>query len=186
MKTLKRRRKYNLGVDNPFFPRARKAEERLRAQEGAGEAKKRIWEYIPGETPPGGTPPVEHPELMRPGFQPSYMQEPTPWPDAPAMWAIVDEARRTPGYASQPVLVQVLTRPVKDQDHAIGEIAEFFGIPVAAFQGLSIGQAWRQVIGPMIEEFELIMNRGRPTYITGSLRFDFSPHNELIVVYYDR
>jgi hypothetical protein len=108
------------------------------------------------------------------------------------MWAFVDQTRRAPGYNQSPFLIDILTRPVRAKEETerqaetLGEIAQFFGIPTAAFQGLSIDRAWTEVIGPLFEEFERMMNRMKPQYITGSMRFDLSPQNELAVVYYDR
>lgn len=177
-----------LGVDSSFFPRARKAEERLRRQSGQpGESSQRnIWEFI--DTPVAGTPTVEPSDIMRPGFQPrGYTRvDPNQWFDVPAMWTFVDQTRRTPGYAGQAFLVDILTRPAKLQEHALGEIAQFFGIPSAAFQGKSVEQAWVDVVRPMFDEFEAVMNRAKPAYVSGVMRFDLSPQNELAVVYYDR
>jgi hypothetical protein len=205
MKT-KRRRGITLGVESSFFPRARKAmEERQRAQGGAGESKKRdVWEFLREETPrpptasspaiPPIAPPVERPEMMRPGYQPSYSRvDPSQAFAVPEMWAYIDQLRRSPGYVPQVYLIDRLTPPVTGateeeiQGETLNQIASFFGIPGSAFQGMtSIEQGWNQVIVPMFEEFEGMMNRGRPVWIPGFLRFDFSPQNELVIRYYDR
>lgn len=204
MKTVSRRRRFLLGVESSFFPRARKAlQDRLRAQGKPGEVseprQKAMWEFIseetplPTGTPPGGVPPAEGPERMRPGYQPSYTNiDPADAFGVSKMWAFVDQQRRKPGYTPQAFLVDILTPPVTAGDDqqiqmgTIGEIAMFFGIPVSEFQNLSIDQAWKQVIGPLFQEFESMMNRGRPAYIPGFLSFNLSPQNELAIVYYDR
>jgi hypothetical protein len=171
-------------------------EERLRAQGGVSEPRQKgIWEFVPGEEtpPPSAVGPVERPESMRPGYQPSYSKvDPSQAFGIPAMWAYVDEIRRFPGYTPQAYLVRFLTPPVTLGDEqqiqmgTIGEIAMFFGIPISAFQGMTVPQAWDQVIFPLFREYEGIMNRERPPHIPGFLSFDFSPKNELAVVYYDR
>lgn len=187
MKTMKRpRHRILLGVEGgSFFPRSRKAEERLRAQRNISEPGREWWKYA--ETPAEGTPPiVEHPESMRPGYQPPEYARAEQGQEfsIPALWTIVDQARR--GGGRPPFLVQTLTRPVKDENQALGEIAQFFGIPSAAFQGIgTVERAWTQVIGPMFAEFEAAMNRERPSYIPGSLHFDMTPQYELAVAYYE-
>lgn len=202
MKTVSRRRRFLLGVDSSFFPRSRKAlQDRLRAQGKAEDVseprQKAMWEFIseetplPAGTPPAGVPPEEHPERMRPGFQPSYARV-DPGEGISKMWAFVDQQRRKPGYTPQDFLVEILTPPVtagndlQRQMGTIGEIAMFFGIPASAFEGLTVDQAWQQVIGPMFQDFEGMMNRGRPAYIPGFLSFNLSPQHELVIVYYDR
>lgn len=201
MKTHRRRPwSPTLGVESSFFPRARKAlQDRLRAQGKPGEAseprQKAMWEILAEETPAAGTPPppAESPERMRPGFQPSYSRvDPGEAFGVPKMWAFIDQKRREPGYSPRSFVVDILTPPVTAGDDlqrqigTIGEIAMFFGIPASAFEGLSVNQAWQQVIGPMFQEFEGMMNRGRPAYIPGFLSFDLNPQNQLEIVYYDR
>lgn len=170
-----------LGVDSSFFPRARRAQQ----QKDPGR-KREVWEVVQETTPPE-RPEMEHLDRMRPNFEPRPAPAPdySQWFDVPGMWNFVDHNRRAPGYAGRPFPVDILTAPAKDPEESIVEIARFFGIPMAAFEGMTIEQAWADVIGPMFNEFEMIMNRGKPPFFPGSLRFDLSPQQELRVVYYE-
>lgn len=182
MKT--KRRGFLLGVDSSFFPRSRKAAERLRRQSGKPGESRPIWEHIIDPSAAS----TEHPERMRPGFQPpAYVQpEPSQDLDLEKIWAFVDQTRRSPGYAGTPFAVRYLTRPTQYPEHALGEIVQFFGIPTSYYQGRSIEQVWSEILVPMFDEYAASMNRTKPFHLPGFLVFSMSPENELAVVYYER
>lgn len=196
--------KHQMGVEGPSFWREQQAR---REQEAAAQAKAKekqgrdqpksqeaapkqqpsMWDFLPhaGEAPRPAPAPAPAPE---PAFQRrAYGHiDPRKYFTVAKIWNYVGLVRAEPQYRGESFVVDILTLAVKDLSQAAGEISEFFRIPSASFQGLTLDASWKQVIGPFLESLEDGMNRMKPFIVTGTLRFELDEEQKLVLVYQDR
>lgn len=189
MKTLR----HQMGVEGPSFyeyQQKKKAGENPVPPAGPPR-KKSMFETIFGApleekaTGPAVTPPPTHESRMRPGYQRRGMSfvDPNQWFAVPEIWNYVHETRSQ--FRGQTFIVTVLTQPAAELKQAAVEVIQFFGIPLSAYEGLTIEQTWQNVIGPFFDDIESAINQMKPFTVPGSIRFDMVD-GSLVLVYQDR
>lgn len=185
--------KHQMGVEGPSF--YREQQERLKREQQQGrdqplaEAPQQasMWEIFrpPPEERAAG-PAVTKAEIPGPGFQRRGLSavDATQWFPVREIW---DSIGRTRGVGNQVLTVYVVTNPARDLEQAAVQIADAFRMPPSVFE-LTLDQAWKQAIGPFLEDLERSMMQMKPFQIPGSLSFEISPEpdNQLILVYQDR
>lgn len=202
---MKRRSKAKMGVEGPSFFEHQKKQQQAHGEgqtpEGAKPRKKWMFEsmFAPHHEQAAGPNPSPTPsrrleDRLRPGYQgPSFRR-----PD-PERWFKVADIWNRVGYTismhgNQPFIVDYLTRPTygatqaEREIQAAGEIAQLFGLPPTDFQGLSMEQAWKDVIGPFFDGLEQGINSAqvKPFGIPGAIRFELDDSGALMMVYRDR
>lgn len=194
-----KRRKQTMGVEipNPGFSFKKKPggegnpPETPRRQRSLFESVLDKMEKATGSPPPAPAPTSE--SRMRPGYQERLSMpsiDPERWFKVGEIWTQVHNTVLMAGNQSYIVdtitLAPVSGTPQEREVQSAGEIAQFFGIPIPDFQGLTMQQAWQDVIGPLFDKLETAMNRVKPFGIPGSIRFELDPRGSLIMVYRDR
>lgn len=197
-----RKYKPNMGVEGPSFREQQERRQReLEAKEKQGRDQPKVQEPAPkhqdalwntmfgprtaaGAVPPTPPPPSqEQQSFQRQGFG---LMDPNKWLKVADIWNYVGQVRISPNYRGGGFAVDTLTPAVPELHQAAGEVAQFFGIPAASFQGLSLEASWKEVIGPFIRSLEISLNRMKPFVIPGGLSFELGDRNELMLVYKDR
>lgn len=185
--------KHQMGVEGPSFYREQQ-ERRQREQEAQGRDQPKsqepapkhqasMWDFLPhaGKVPTPAA--AQEQAFVRRGYG---TVDPNQWLDVPAIWNYVGQVRAQPSYRGEFFIVDVLSPPAPDLNQAAAEISQFFRMPAESFQGLSLDEAWKQVIGPFLESLEVAMNRVKPFIITGTLRFEIDEEGKLVLAYQDR
>lgn len=190
--------KHQMGVEGPSFYREqqerRRQEQEAKERQGRDQPKTQesqpkhqpsMWDAMFGPRPPAPPAPVTPPEqaFQRRGFG---TVDPNEWFEVAAIWNYVAQVRALPQYKGQVFQVDILTPAAKDLNQAAAEVSQFFRMPASAFQGLSLDDAWKQVIGPFLESLEVGLNRVKPFAITGTLRFELDEEGKLVLAYQDR
>jgi len=193
-----KRHKANMGVEGPSFYEYQK-------HGPEPERKKSFFESIFGGAPESG--PGIPPEAaaaaaatrsarMRPGFHAHdpYSLNPERWFEVDRLWAYVEEMKKT--YRIRLFPVTVLTSPAIEpgtrtvnMNVAAGEIAQFFGIPVSAFQNMTLADAYTNVFEPFMSAVAQGLNQMKsvnPFLVPGYVRFDLDDTGALILVYEER
>lgn len=201
---MKRRSKPKMGVEGPSFFEHQKKKDQPHGEGqtpgGAKPRKKWMFEsmFAPHQDPSTGpnpnpqTPSRRIEDRLRPGYQGPGLRFPDPerWFKVADIWGRV--AYTISMHGNQAFIVDYLTRPTygatqaEREIQAAGEIAQLFGIPVTDFQGLSMDQAWKNVIGPFFDGLEQGINRVKPFGIPGAIRFELDDSGALMMVYRDR
>lgn len=196
-----KQQKHHMGVEVPSFfeYQRRKAEQNAAdtaaAAAAAAKAKKQGFFdaiFAPEPKPKAeqpAAPPAPGPSTVRPGFmrQPGTYVDATQWFEVAKIWERVGNMIAQYGHKD---FVDALTAPIyhatrAERDfQAAADIAQFFGIPAAEFQGLTIEQSWQNVIGPFFEALEHSINRVKPFGIPGSISFELEPTTGQLLMAY--
>lgn len=183
--------KHQMGVEGPSFFREqqeRRQQERHgrdqpQTQEPAPKQQSSMWETRFGPAQEQAAPAAEpvSPALQRRGLSPV---DPAKWFEMPDIWDYVARGRAS---GVRAFVVSELTMPAADLGDAAWKIAQFLGLPPNVFDGLSLDDAWKQVLGPFLESLEFSMSRMKPFSLPGGLRFEVDEDDRrLLLVYRDR
>lgn len=130
---------------------------------------------------------------MRPGFQSysSRWDDPEQWFEVRKLWDYVNEMRSTYHIRVFPLTVLTMSAVdprynVVDMNVAVAQIAQFFGLPVSSFQGLTLQDAWTHVFEPFLNSLARAMNNAKPFMIPGYIKFDMDENGSLIIVYQEQ
>jgi len=190
-----RRKKVMLGVEGPsFFEYQKKKKEEAQPE---APKKKDPMEAIFGGKPEAGpgtpVPPAaqtSRESRMRPGFQgqSSYWSDPEQWFEVRKLWDYVAGMRSQYHVRTFPVTVLTMSAVdprynVVDMNVAVAQIAQFFGLPVSTFQGLTLQDAWTHVFDPFLNGIARAMNNAKPYLVPGYLKFDMDDTGALMIVY---
>lgn len=187
--------RHQMGVEGPSFWREQQERRRQeqeqqgrdqpKTQEAGPKHQSSMWDFLPhkGEAAPPTPAVAQEQAFVRRGYG---LVDPTQWFEVAKIWDYVGRYRVQPQYRGQVFIVDVLTPPAPDLNQAAAEVSQFFRMPAASFQGLTLDDAWKQVIGPFLESLEVAMNRMKTFGISGQLRFEIDEEGKLVLAYQDR
>lgn len=184
--------KHQMGVEGPSFwkeqqeRRQREQEtqgrDQPKTQESAPKHQPSMWDFLPHKGPTQAPAPVPQVFQRRTfGFV-----DATQWLEVAKIWDYVGQMRSQPQYRGGGFIVDIYTPPAQDLNQTAAEISQFFNMPASNFEGLTLDQAWKQVIGPFLESLEMSMSRMKPMNIPGALRFEIDEELKLVLAYQDR
>ncbi len=182
--------KHHLGVEVPsFYEWQRRRQEQEQASASPQARKRSRFEAIFAPPP---SPRVEPPQPSTQGPPAGYASKSIGYVDArqwfkvPELWNRIGEMIIQYGHQD---LVDTLTPPVYNATRAerelqsAAEIARFFGMSGADFQGLTLEQSWN-LIGNFFQALEYSINREKPPGIPGFITFELEPSTGQLLMAY--
>lgn len=180
---MRKRRGLLLGVHSFYeYQKAKRAAKQAPTTE---TPMPRSWMDVlkPAEEPQ----PAPRTDILRPEFRRRFATlDANEYWDIGAVWNHVANERRNPVYRGGPFVVDVVTLANPDRSVQASEMINFFRIPQAAYQGLSVDETLRTVLLPFLEEIERSVNSYKPYVVPGLIRFEMTDDGALILTYYER